>query len=75
MKTTHESIDGIRKVRNRPSFRIVFICGPVISTPASVSSEIPDEVMLKGNTRGGEIGDFATFMNLSPENIKILIKR
>lgn len=45
---------------------MVFICGPVISIPSSLSNEIPDEVISKENARGGDIGHFATFINLFP---------
>lgn len=43
---------------------IVFISGPFISIPSSSSRTIPDEVMLKGKAKGGDIGDFANLMNL-----------
>lgn len=46
---------------------IVLICGPGISIPSLLSNEIPDEVIEKGNDKGGEMGDFATFMNLCPD--------
>lgn len=49
---------------------MVFISGPVISSPSSSSNEIPDEVMLKGKAIGGDIEDFATFINLWPTRDK-----
>lgn len=49
---------------------MVFISGPVISSPSSSSNEIPDEVMSKGKAIGGDIEDFATFINLWPTRDK-----
>lgn len=50
---------------------IVVISGPLISIPSSFSNDIPAEVMLKGNATGGDVEDFANFMNLSPARDKI----
>lgn len=44
----------------------MFISGPVSSIPPSLSNEIPDDVMLNVKARGGDIGDFASLMNLFP---------
>ena len=44
----------------------MFISGPESSIPSSVSNVIPDDVMLKGKARGGDIGDLASLMNLFP---------
>lgn len=38
----------------------------MISMPSSLNNEIPDELTINGNAKGGEIGDFATFINLWP---------
>jgi len=42
----------------------VFISGPFISIPSSSSRTTPDEVILKGKARGGDMGDFANLINL-----------
>lgn len=48
----------------------MLICDPVISVPSSLSNDIPNAVTLKGNARGGDIGDFASFINLWPARQK-----
>lgn len=59
-----------QSLNDKPWQWIVLISGPVNSNPSSLSNDIPDEVMLKGKTRGGDIGDFATLINLWPAREK-----
>jgi hypothetical protein len=40
--------------------------GPVTSMPSSLSNAMPDDSTLNGNATAGDIGDFATLMNLWP---------
>lgn len=49
-----------------PWQRIALISCPITSKPSSPSNKIPDEFTTNGNITGGEIGDFATFINLWP---------
>lgn len=62
----HSADFTTEKLRNKPWQCILFISGPFISIPLSSSKTIPDEVMLKGKAKGGEIGDFASLINLWP---------
>lgn len=60
-----------QSLNDKPWQWIVFISAPPVSSnPSSLSNDIPDEVMLKGKARGGDIGDFATLINLWPAREK-----
>jgi autotransporter translocation and assembly factor TamB len=47
-----------------PWQRIEVISGPDTSIPSSVSNVMPDDSTMKGNATAGDMGDFATLMNL-----------
>jgi hypothetical protein len=51
---------------NVPWQRIEVISGPDTSMPSSLSNVMPDDSTMKGNATAGDMGDFATLMNLRP---------